>query len=391
MPNPRLTIVYGTRPEAIKMALLARALQQSGRFDVTVVVTGQHRQMLDQVNDLFGVVPDVDLDILTHGQTLTEITTRALVGLGEVLDARRPDAVVVQGDTTTTFCGALAAFYQRIPVVHVEAGLRTDDPYSPFPEEINRRLTSQIAQLHLAPTSRSRQNLLRDGVPADRVVVTGNTVIDALQWSLREHGREVVGDPLLAAVPTDGRRLVVVTTHRRESWGEPMEQIGRAVARIARAEPGVAVVLPIHLNPRVREWVLPHVRGLDNVIVLEPLPYMSFARLTAAAHVVLTDSGGVQEEAPSLGVPVLVMRENTERPEAVDSGTVRLVGTREDVLVDAVLELVRDPAAHRRMASAVNPYGDGQAIPRSVAAIDELFGQGERMRDFEPGTGRPAP
>lgn len=372
--------VYGTRPEAIKVAPVVQAIERSAVLDSVTVVTGQHREMLDEVNAIFGIVPDHDLDIMRHGQTLAEITSRVLVGLDPILQDVRPDAVMVQGDTTTSTAAALAAFYRQIPVVHLEAGLRSFNMLSPFPEEANRKLTSQVAALHLAPTAGSRGNLLREGVAAQHIAVTGNTVIDAL---LETVGREVsFEDPQLTALAESGGRVLLVTTHRRENWGGAMEGVGRALARLARQEPDMTVVLPAHRNPIVREAVLPHLEGLDNVVVTEPLPYGQFTRLLALATVVLTDSGGVQEEAPSLGRPVLVMRDTTERPEAVDAGTVRLIGTDEQRIVDEVSALLHDPDHYAAMANAVNPYGDGRAAERSVAAIAELLGVGQRVADF---------
>lgn len=364
--------VYGTRPEAIKVAPVIAAIESSPGLANSIVVTGQHREMLDEVNRLFGITPDHDLDIMRHGQTLAQIAARVLEGLDPVLAEVRPDAVLVQGDTTTSTAAALAAFYRQVPVVHLEAGLRSHDIGSPFPEEANRRLTSQIAALHLAPTATSRANLLREGVDEASIVVTGNTVIDALLTTV---GKAVpFDDPALTALAGSARRVVLVTTHRRESWGPAMEGIGRALATLARQHPDVTFVLPVHRNPVVREAVLPAVAGLDNVLVTEPLPYGQFARLLDRAHVVLTDSGGVQEEAPSLGTPVLVMRENTERPEAVEAGTVRLIGTAEQRIVDEVNRLLDDAEAHAAMARAMNPYGDGHAAERTVAALRRLLG-----------------
>lgn len=364
------------------MAPLVTALQRSAVFEPLVAVTAQHRGMLDQVLDLFSITPDVDLDIIQPRQTLAGITARALTGLEPAIADLAPDAVVVQGDTTTTFVGALAAFYRQLPVVHVEAGLRTLDRYSPYPEEINRRLTTQLATLHLAPTATSEANLLREGVAASDIVVTGNTVIDALLEVVAR--RAPYGDPVLDGLDDDPRRVVLVTAHRRESWGPPMESIGRAVARIAKADPDLLVVFPIHRNPVVREAIEPALAGLENVRVIEPLDYGGFSRLMQRAAVILTDSGGVQEEGPSLGKPVLVLRESTERPEAVDAGTVRLVGTDEDTIVEATEQLLHDPAAYARMANAVNPYGDGAAAERSVAAIAHHFGLGPPATRFEP-------
>ncbi len=375
-----MLVVYGTRPEAIKLAPVVTALRQCPQLDTVVAVTGQHRAMLDQVNDLFGIEPDTDLDLIQPRQELHELTGRILAGATEALRVLRPDAVVVQGDTSTTFVTALAAFYEKVPVVHVEAGLRTDERYDPFPEELNRRLTSQLASLHLAPTSTSRANLLRDGIAPSDVVVTGNTVIDAL---LDVVGRRLpVDDPALDAVLP--HRSVLVTTHRRESWGAPMARTAAAVARLARTHPEVRFLLPAHLNPVVREVLLPPLDGLAHVVVTDPLGYADFARAMDAATVVLTDSGGVQEEAPSLGKPVLVLRETTERPEAVEAGTVRLVGTDKDRVVEEVSRLLTDDRAHAAMARAVNPYGDGHAAPRVAAAVLAMLGLGRRLADWSP-------
>jgi UDP-N-acetylglucosamine 2-epimerase (non-hydrolysing) len=378
----RVMCVYGTRPEAIKMAPVVAALAASTELEPVVTVTGQHREMLDQVNDLFGIKPDHDLDIIQPRQTLTDITTRTIDRLNTILAAEKPDAVVVQGDTTTSMAGALTAFYHQVPVVHVEAGLRTDDIYSPFPEEMNRRITGRLATLHLPPTPISRGNLLAEGIDPASIVTTGNTVIDALVDVV---GRKVpFTDPQLAALDDDPRRVLLVTTHRRESWGAKMAGVGRALARIARANPDLLIVLPLHRNPVVREVILPPLEGLTNVIVVEPLPYGEFAHLIDRSTLVVTDSGGVQEEAPTLGKPVLVMRDNTERPEAVEAGTVRLVGTDEHVVVDEVTRLLTDPAYFASMANAVNPYGDGKAAARCVAAIENLLGVGQRLPDFSP-------
>ncbi|MHA7271796.1 non-hydrolyzing UDP-N-acetylglucosamine 2-epimerase [Arthrobacter sp. TMT4-20] len=373
--------IYGTRPEAIKMAPIVAALKSSARLRCVVAVTGQHRAMLDQVNDLFGIVPDHDLNIIQQRQTLTSIMTRTIDGLDQLFEQSKPDAVIVQGDTTTSTAAAIAAFYHGIPVVHVEAGLRSGNPLSPFPEEANRKITSQIASLHLAPTSTSRDNLLAENVSAKDIVITGNTVIDALLETVK---RQVpFADPQLEELALSGRRILLVTTHRRENQGEAMRGVGRAIARIAAAEPDLTIVLPIHKNPAVREAVLPAVALSPNVVVTEPLAYGEFTRLLSIAHIILTDSGGVQEEAPSLGKPVLVMRENTERPEAVTAGTVSLIGTDEDRIVYEVDRLLNDVTSFNSMANAVNPYGDGQAAARSLAAIENMLGVGDRMADFE--------
>jgi UDP-N-acetylglucosamine 2-epimerase (non-hydrolysing) len=376
----KIMVVYGTRPEAIKLAPLIQALAGSAFFVPVAAVTAQHRSMLDQVNHVFGVKPQFDLNIHRPGQTLAEITMRALHGVHCLLVEQRPDAMVVQGDTTTVFAAALAAFYEQIPVVHLEAGLRTGDPYSPYPEEINRQLATRLAALHLAPTSTSRSNLLAENVDPGTVVVTGNTVIDALLWTV---GRQFdYGDPVLSDLDDVDAPLLLVTAHRRESWGNPMRAVGRALARIAREHPDLRIVFPIHRNPVVREAILPAIEGLPNVTVTEPLPYSSFARLMNRSTVILTDSGGVQEEGPSLGKPVLVMRDTTERPEAVRAGTVRLVGTDEDLIVKEVGRLLTDPVAYAAMANAVNPYGDGRAAERAVAALAHHFGLGPAPEPF---------
>lgn len=373
--------IYGTRPEAIKVAPIVKALKDSELFDCVVTVTGQHREMLDQVNELFDITPEYDLDVIQPRQTLNSLLTKTINGLDEIFEKEKPDAVVVQGDTTTSTAGAIAAFYRGIPVVHAEAGLRSYDIFSPFPEEANRKMTSQIASLHLAPTSLSRSNLINETLDPRTIAVTGNTVIDAL-FTVVEKNVPFTDSKLEELVSGD-RKIVLVTTHRRENQGEPMRGIGRAIARLAAAEPEVEFILPLHRNPAVREALMPQIDGLSNVTLTEPLAYGEFTRLIAAANVVLTDSGGVQEEAPSLGKPVLVMRENTERPEAVVAGTVKLIGTDEDKIFDSVELLLNNEVEYEKMATAVNPYGDGKAALRTVAAIAELLGIGKRMEDFE--------
>lgn len=377
---PVIMPIYGTRPEAIKMAPIVAALQASPLFDCLVTVTGQHREMLDQVNELFGIDPENDLKILKQGQTLNRIMSRTIKRLDEVFAKTQPDAVVVQGDTTTSTAAAIAAFYRGIPVVHAEAGLRSHDLFSPFPEEANRKMTTQVASLHLAPTSTSKANLLAEGVKEADIVVTGNTVIDALLTTV---DKEIpFTDPALEELAASGRKILLVTTHRRENQGNAMRGVGHALARLAKAYPDLMIVLPARKNPVVREAVLPALVGLNNVLVTEPLAYGEFTRMLSLANVVLTDSGGVQEEAPSLGKPVLVMRENTERPEALAAGTVKLIGTHEERIVTEVSALLDDPAHYETMSTAVNPYGDGKAAARTVAAIAELLGLGERMEDF---------
>lgn len=384
MSRKRIMVIYGTRPEAIKVAPLIHALAESAQFTPATAVTAQHRSMLDEVNAVFGIEPEFDLDIHQPGQTLTDITNRALHGVQQLLARERPDAVVVQGDTTTVFAAALASFYEQIPVAHLEAGLRTGNPYSPFPEEINRRLATQLTTLHLAPTVTSRANLVAENVDPASIVVTGNTVIDALLWTVpRQFG---YGDPALADLDSTDTPVLLVTAHRRESWGEPMRAVGRALARIADLHPDLRIVFPIHRNPLVRKAILPMVQGRSNVDILEPLAYGGFARLMNRACLILTDSGGVQEEGPSLGKPVLVMRDTTERPEAVEAGTVELVGTDENRIVATVDRLLTDQAAYAAMANAVNPYGDGRAAERVVAALAHHFHLGPPAVEFTPQT-----
>lgn len=376
----RVMLLYGTRPEAIKIAPLIAALRDHPALEPVVAVTGQHREMLHQVHAAFGITPHHDLRLMSPGAGLAQITSTMLVATSRLLHTDRPDLVVVQGDTSSAFAAALAACYERIPLVHLEAGLRTGDNASPFPEEVNRRLTAPLAALHLAPTVTSRRNLEAEGIDPASIVVTGNTVIDALHATLAAPVE--YADPALARVVTGPRRILLVTTHRRESWGDRMAAALDAVRVIAQQRPDVQVVLPMHLNPVVRRLIEPRLGGLANVLLTEPLRYDEFAHVLDASHVVLTDSGGVQEEAPSLGKPVLVMRDTTERPEGVDAGTVRLVGTDPHVITEQTLRLLEDGEAYAAMAAAVNPYGDGVAAPRCVGAIAEMLGVGVRMPDF---------
>lgn len=370
----KVLCVFGTRPDAIKMAPVVLELKRRpAEFAVSVAVTGQHRAMLDQVLSVFGIAPDFDLDIMTPGQTLAQVTTRSLNGLDPILDAVKPDWVLAQGDTTTTFAAALAAFYHRARFGHVEAGLRTGNTFDPFPEEMNRLLTTRLATLHFPPTPESRANLLADGVGEDAVVLTGNTVIDALlDVAAKEY---VADDPQLAGILADPRRMLLVTTHRRENWGKPMARIGRAVRRIVDAFPDTVAVVPWHLNPLVREALTPALSGQARVWLIEPQDYVPFVKLMQKSALILTDSGGVQEEAPSLGKPVLVLRETTERPEGVAAGTARLVGTDEDRIVAEASRLLSNPAAYAAMSRAASPYGDGGAARR----IADALGQGGRM------------
>jgi UDP-N-acetylglucosamine 2-epimerase (non-hydrolysing) len=362
--------VYGTRPEAIKMAPLVTALRDDPRFTATVVVTGQHRDLLAPINTLFGIHPGHDLNLGQPGQSLDRLTTRALAALTPLITDLRPDAVVVQGDTTTAFSAALAARYARTPVIHLEAGLRTHDQDNPYPEELNRRLITVLAALHLAPTERNRDNLLGEGVPAETISVTGNTGIDALLTvANRPHRFDNAG---LRAIESDARRRVLITTHRRENWGEPLRRIGIAIAHLAAAEPDTVFVLPLHPNPVIQHTLRPLVAGLPNVIITEPLSYPDFVHTMRTAHLILTDSGGVQEEAPALGTPVLILREATERVESLDHRTAHLVGTSTTKIIDSVRRLLHDPRAHRRMTTTHHPYGDGSATGRCLTAITQL-------------------
>lgn len=359
--------VFGTRPEAIKMAPLALQLAADDRFEAKVCVTGQHREMLDQVLELFELKPDYDLNIMKPGQDLTDVTAGILTRLKSVLAEFKPDIVLVHGDTATTFAASLAAYYQQIAVAHVEAGLRTGNIYSPWPEEGNRKLTGALATLHFAPTATSKQNLLREGVPESAISVTGNTVIDALldvvnKLDTNETLRQQFSEQF-SFLHSD-KKLILVTGHRRESFGGGFERICQALVNTAKAHPDVEVLYPVHLNPNVREPVNRLLQGIDNVHLIEPLDYLPFVYLMNRAHIILTDSGGIQEEAPSLGKPVLVMRDTTERPEAVEAGTVKLVGTEITAIVDSLEELLSDKVAYEQMSRAHNPYGDGQACGR---------------------------
>ena len=382
----RIMTIYGTRPEAIKVAPIIKAIDRADDLENIIVVTGQHREMLDQVNTMFDIVPHHDLNIMSAGQSLNQIVARVITGIDKVLVDEEPDAVIVQGDTSTVMGAAVAAFNRQIPVVHLEAGLRSGDINSPFPEEANRKLTSQITALHLAPTSTSKGNLVREAVSENDIVVTGNSVIDTLLFATQNID-VAFDDERLEALRTakaDGTagRVLLVTAHRRENLGAAMEDIGNGVADLARKYPELTIVFPIHKNPKVREAIRPAVADLTNVILVEPLAYAQFTQALSLADVVLTDSGGVQEEAPSLGKPVLVMRENTERPEAVVAGTVKLIGTHRQRIVDEVSLLLDSEEAYNGMANAVNPYGDGKAAERTIAAIQWKFAEGERPEDF---------
>lgn len=378
MKKLRVMTVFGTRPEAIKMAPVVLELKkQADLIEPIVAVTAQHREMLDQVLSLFSLTPDYDLDIMAAGQTLYDITGRALTGLKTVLEEAKPDLVLVHGDTTTTFVGALAAFYAQIPVGHVEAGLRTGRKDSPFPEEMNRRLTGAMADWHFAPTNTAKGNLLAENIAPSTIFVTGNTVIDALKATVKRGYQ--FDDPVLAAAVARGRRLVLVTTHRRENLGEPMRQVYQALRQLLETHDDIEIIFPVHRNPKVREVVEAELGGLDRVNLIEPLDYEPFANLMAHAALVLTDSGGIQEEAPALGKPVLVLRDTTERPEAVEAGTVALIGTEKEAVFAAAHRLLADDQAYAAMAEACNPYGDGQAAARIVAFLLHRYGLAEEL------------
>lgn len=368
----RLLVTFCTRPEAIKMAPVVHTLSQDERIDLKVCVTAQHRDMLDQVLNLFEITPDFDLDIMSPGQSLFEITARILQGMKTVLEQFKPDVVLVHGDTSTTFAAALAAYYLQIPVGHVEAGLRTGNLYSPWPEEGNRKLTGAITRYHFAPTAISQQNLLAEGVDAATIAVTGNTVIDALFWVRDKIEQDkVLADNLSANYPflSAEKKLILVTGHRRESFGGGFERICESLRQIALQHPESQIVYPVHLNPNVQEPVNRLLQSVDNIHLIAPQDYLPFVYLMTRAHLILTDSGGIQEEAPSLGKPVLVMRETTERPEAVQAGTVKLVGTDVDKIVSEVDRLLTDEAHYTAMSEAHNPYGDGQACRRILDAL----------------------
>lgn len=384
MTKTKVMTVYGTRPEAIKIAPVVRLLESDERFTSIVVCTGQHKEILNQVNQMFGINPDHNLNLMKHAQSLNTILSRAIAGLDDIIDAEKPDIVLVQGDTATAVAGAIAGFNRRAKIVHLEAGLRTGNIRSPFPEEANRKLITQIAELHLAPTNKAKSNLVTENVDPETVVITGNTVIDAFleaaQWPTEFQNAQ------LASLDDSGREIIVVTAHRRENLLS-LDNVGGAVQTLAREYPEINFVMPLHPNPRVRDAVMPYVNELKNVLVTEPLPYDQFTRLQSRAKLILTDSGGIQEEAPSLGKPVLVMRSNTERPEAVLAGTVKLIGNSRERIVSETRALIEDPQLYAAVANAVNPYGDGNASIRSVAAIASLAGCGERIEDFLPDGG----
>lgn len=367
--------IFGTRPEAIKMAPVVRELLKHPEIETKVCLTAQHREMLDQVVDLFQLPVDYDLDIMKQGQSLYDITDRVLLGLKEVLEKEKPDLVLVHGDTTTTFSATLAAFYQQIDVGHVEAGLRTGNMYSPFPEEANRRLTSVLTALHFAPTETARQNLLKENQKDDHIFTVGNSVIDALLATVKKD--YVFEDKELQDIE-EHKRIILVTTHRRENLGEPMRNVYRALRRLVETVPDTDVVFPVHRNPLVRQAVKEVLDGVPGIHLVDPMEYEPFTNLMARSAIILTDSGGIQEEAPSLGKPVLVLRDTTERPEAVASGTVKLVGTDEDKVYNTAYKLLTDEKAYKEMAESINPYGDGHTSERIVQAILYFYGISEK-------------
>ncbi|NVO11112.1 MAG: UDP-N-acetylglucosamine 2-epimerase (non-hydrolyzing) [Bacteroidales bacterium] len=383
--NPKkIAIVFGTRPDTIKMAPLILEFQNYPEyFKVITIATAQHRQMLDQVLDVFKIKPDYDLDIMSSKQTLATLTARIITGIDEILEIEKPDMVLVQGDTSTTCIASLAAFYRQIPVGHVEAGLRTNDKANPFPEEINRRITGCITDLHFAPTETARQALLKENTDPKNIFVTGNTVVDALKYSVVDNFQFTI--PELTKIVDQKKKIILVTMHRRENWGKPMEGACKAVKRLAEKHPDFAVVFPVHLNPIVREVVYPILKDLPNVHLIEPLDYLDFVNLMAKSYMILTDSGGVQEEGPHFGVPILVLRYVTERPDAIDFGTVKLVGLDEETIYSTALQLIEDKAEYTKMSNAVNPYGDGLSSLRSIKIIMNYFGfTNETVEEFHP-------
>jgi len=380
MEKLRIMSVFGTRPEAIKMAPLVKELASREEIESICCVTAQHREMLDSVLEVFELKPDWDLDIMTPRQTLSTITSKCLIGMDEAIEALKPDMILVHGDTSTTFAGALSAFYHKVPVGHVEAGLRTYDKYSPYPEEMNRKLVTSIADLYFCPTENNRQNLLRESV-TEGLFITGNTVIDALKTTVRKDFAFTTEG--LADLPYDTKKIILVTCHRRENYGQPMEDIMSALAHIARTHDDVELVYPVHLSPVVQECAHRHLDGIENVHLIPPLAADEMHNLMDRCYMVLTDSGGLQEEAPALGKPVLVLRRETERPEAVAAGTVKLAGVAYNDIVSMAHELITDEAAYASMAHAVNPYGDGEACRRIADAILWHFGRGEKPEDFK--------
>lgn len=371
MSKIKVLSVFGTRPEGIKMAPLILELQKHGEIESKVLITAQHREMLDQVLEIFEIKPDYDLNLMKHGQTITDITNGVLRGVGEILDEYRPDILLVHGDTTTTFASALAAFYHRVPVGHVEAGLRTWNIYSPYPEEMNRQLAGRLSTYHFSPTMQNKKNLMAENVEEKHIIVTGNTVIDALHYVVERNYE--FEDDALRSIDFEKEKVILLTCHRRENWGKPMERIFSAVRRIAEEHPDHRVVFPMHKNPLVREIAYKIFGGQENVTLIEPLDYQPFAKLMRESYLILTDSGGIQEEAPGLGKPVIVLREETERPEAVEAGTVVIGGTETEPLYSIIKKLIGDQELYQKMSQSNNPYGDGKTSERIVRYIKEAF------------------
>ena len=375
MDKLKIMSVFGTRPEAIKMAPLVKELAKHPEIESICCLTGQHREMLDSVMEIFDLKGDYDLDIMEKRQTLTTITTKTILGMEKVIEEAKPDMILVHGDTSTTFAGALAAFYHQIPVGHVEAGLRTWDKYSPFPEEINRTLVGDIAELHFCPNVANRKNLEREAI-GGKMFITGNTAIDAMKYTVKDE--YVFQTELLNKLDFEAKRVIVVTCHRRENYGQPMENIMKAIAEVAQNHEDVEIVYPVHLSPVVRECAAKYLGGKDRIHLIDPIDVQEMHNLMARSYMIMTDSGGLQEEAPAMGKPVLVMRKETERPEAIAAGTAKLAGVEQDVIVSMANELLSDPAAYEKMAKAVNPYGDGEACPRIAEAILWHFGRKDK-------------
>lgn len=372
MEKLKVMTIFGTRPEAIKMAPLVKKMEEYKEIESIVCLTAQHREMLDMVVDLFDIKPDYDLDVMQHGQTISDITVKILKGIEEVLVKEKPHVVLVHGDTSTTFVSALAAFYQKIKVGHVEAGLRSGNIYSPYPEEMNRKLTSNLASIHFAPTQGNYNNLIKEGVNPKDIFITGNTVIDALLSVVKDD--YIFENQLLNNIDYNNKKVIVMTCHRRENWGKPMEDIFTAVKELAQENKEIEIVFPVHLNPNIRSLANDIMGNAENIHLIEPLDYEPFANLLNKAYLILTDSGGIQEEAPALGKPILVMRTETERPEAADAGTVKIVGVEKDIIKKEVNTLLNDKAEYNKMSNAINPYGDGTASEKIVEIlIESLF------------------
>lgn len=373
MNKIKVMSVFGTRPEAIKMAPLVKALEKDERFESIVCVTAQHREMLDSVLEIFNIKPQYDLNIMAHGQTIIDISNKVLKGVDQVIKKCNPHIVLVHGDTSTTLNGALAAFYNKVPVGHVEAGLRSHDLYSPFPEEANRKLTGVITNLHFAPTKTNEKNLLSEGVNEEKIFVTGNTVIDALLSVVNEE--HIFEDKTLNKIDFENKKIILLTTHRRENWGEPMENIFKAMIDLINQNEDVEVIFPMHKNPTIRELAHQYFdKYLNKVHLIEPLEYVEFTNLMAKVYLIMTDSGGIQEEAPALGKPVMVLRTETERPEAVEAGTVKLAGVEKENIVNIANELIKNNNVYKKMAHATNPYGDGKACDRILRVLHGKFG-----------------